>query len=137
MTDGDDSSPIRMLETECVKLEAMLEKTGPRSPIPEIIGLYHQVMTVSSLSAAIAKAAPASGSAEGVRRAGQLVSERFDGAMHPDILKGLSESVEELKGTLQSKASDAEPDAQMYDELRQMMSTLEFVRQYGDRLADD
>ena len=71
-----------------------------------------------------------------------VIYERFNSNIHPNIMQNLSSSIEKTTKTLQCKSEgqkskeDIENDAKLYEELRQMMSTKEFVEQYDKQLHD-
>jgi hypothetical protein len=80
---------------------------------------------------------------EKIRQTEKLISERFDSIIHPKIMETLSTSIQELSDNLQSGNSgekskeQTELDAKLFDELRQTMSTKEFVEQYENELSHD
>jgi hypothetical protein len=63
--------------------------------------------------------------------------------MHPQILEKLTQSIQDVTRNLQSSSSgqkskeDIENEAKQYEELREKMSTKEFVEQYDKGLSDD
>ena len=60
--------------------------------------------------------------------------------MHPQIIENLTKSIKQITSELQSNNSeqkskkDIERQAKLYEELRQKMSTKEFVEQYDKGL---
>jgi len=73
----------------------------------------------------------------------KLISEKFNHTMHPQILEKLTQSIQDVTRNLQSSSSgqkskeDIENEAKQYEELREKMSTKEFVEQYDKGLSDD
>jgi len=71
------------------------------------------------------------------------ISEKFNSVIHPKIMESLSRTILELTKNLQSVNSgerskeQTKSDAKLFDELRQIMSTKEFVEQYENGLSDD
>jgi hypothetical protein len=80
---------------------------------------------------------------EKIQQTEKLISERFDSIIHPKIMETLSTSIQKLSDNLQSRNPDekskeqTELDAKLFDELRQTMSTKEFVEQYENELSND
>jgi len=73
----------------------------------------------------------------------KLISDKFNYTIHPQILEKLTQSIQDITTNLQSSSSgqkskeEIENEAKQYEELRQKMSTKEFVEQYGKGLSDD
>ena len=71
-----------------------------------------------------------------------MISEKFDSHVHPRTLEKLGNSIQSIMDNLQSGSSeqksreDIENEAKLYEELRQKMSTKEFVEQYDKELSD-
>jgi hypothetical protein len=65
-----------------------------------------------------------------------IISEKFNSVLHPQVMKKLSNLIENYMKELQSISTehklkqDIEKEAKIYEELRQVMSTKEFVKQY-------
>nr|MCH9659230.1 hypothetical protein [archaeon] len=80
---------------------------------------------------------------EKIKQTKKLISERFDFDIHPKTMERLSVSIQKLTKILQSRNSgekskvQTESDAKLFDELRQTMSTKEFVEQYENTISDD
>ena len=80
---------------------------------------------------------------EKIQKTEKLISKRFNSSIHPKILEKLSTSIQELTKNLQSENSrekskvQIESDAKLFEELRQTMSTKEFVEQYESGLSHD
>ena len=73
------------------------------------------------------------------------ITEKFDTELHPLIVSQLTESIQIHTNSLQSLAKDTgqkskeiiEAEAKKYKELRELMSTKEFVIQYENGLKND
>jgi len=137
----------KIFQIEFQKLQNLFDVADSKTDmnIHEIIETYYQVMNVSSMTTML-KQQPDSQSKELLKKIQQtekLISERFDSIIHPKIMETLSISIQELSKNLQSRNSDekskeeTESDAKLFDELRQAMSTKEFVEQYGNELSHD
>jgi len=80
---------------------------------------------------------------EKIQESENLISEKFNSIIHPKILQKLSTTIQELTKNLQSRNSNEkskeqiESDAKLFEELRQNMSTKEFVEQYDYGIAND
>jgi hypothetical protein len=145
MTSTEDISKIFQIESQ--KLQNLFDVADSKTDINihEIIETYYQVMNVSSMTTML-KQQPDSQSKElleKIQQTDKLISERFDSIIHPKIMETLSTSIQELSNNLQSGNSgkkskeETESDAKLFDELRQAMSTKEFIEQYGDELSHD
>jgi hypothetical protein len=145
MTSAEDISKIFQIESQ--KLQNLFDVADSKTDINihEIIETYYQVMNVSSMTTML-KQPPDSQSKElleKIQQTDKLISERFDSIIHPKIMETLSTSIQELSNNLQSGNSgkkskeETEFDAKLFDELRQAMSTKEFIEQYGDELSHD
>lgn len=145
MTSADDIS--QMFETESQKLENLFSnvdaKTGVN--IHDIVETYYQVMNVSSMATMLKQQADSEPKelSEKIQKTEKLISKRFNSTIHPKILEKLSTSIQELTKNLQSENSrekskvQIESDAKLFEELRQTMSTKEFVEQYESGLSHD
>ena len=78
---------------------------------------------------------------EKINKTETIISDTFDSDIHPKINRYLTNSIQNIMKDLQSKNSekrskqDIEDEAKQYEELRQMMSTREFVEQYGKSIS--
>ena len=144
MTSADDIS--KMFDAESQNLETLFDTADSKTDmnIHEIVETYYQVMNVSSMALMLktqAKSEPEE-LMEKIQKTEKLISSRFDSAIHPKIMEKLSMSIQELTKTLQSHSGEkskeqTELDAKLFEELRQNMSTKEFVEQYENGLSHD
>lgn len=145
MTSADAIS--QMFENESQKLENLFSNADSKNDvnIHDIVETYYQVMNVSSMATMLKQQADFEPKelSEKIQKIEKLISERFDSSIHPKILEKLSTSIQELTKNLQSEnpreksKEQTELDAKMFDELRQTMSTREFVEQYESGLSHD
>ena len=111
--------------------------------VNQIIPIYYQVMTVTSLGKVLQEKIAVffeiekySIVSEKIVKTQNFISEKFDSDLHKQTLSYLAHSIAEISEKLQSDNSSEkskeqiESDAKMYDVLRQIMSTKEFVEQY-------
>jgi len=137
----------QMFESESQKLENLISNADSKTDmnIHEIVETYYQVMNVSSMATMLKEQTDSEPKEllEAIQKTEKLISERFDSSIHPKILERLSISIQTLTKNLQSEnTSDkskeqTELDAKLFDELRQTMSTREFVEQYESGLSHD
>ena len=145
MTSAEDISI--MFQTESRKLQNLFDVADSKTDmtIHEIIETYYQVMNVSSMTTMLKQQADSQSKEllEKIQQTEKLIFERFDSIIHPKIMKKLSTSIQELSKNLQSGNSgkkskeQTESDAKLFDELRQTMSTKEFVEQYEKGISHD
>lgn len=143
MTSAEDIS--KMFEDESKKIENLFDVADSKTEmsIHEIVEAYYQVMNVSSMANMLKQVNPEHELKEKINKTEKLISQRFDSIIHPRIIQNLSASIQELTKKLQSGNSgekskeQTEPDTMLFDELRQNMSTKEFVEQYENGLSHD
>lgn len=145
MTSADDIS--QMFETESQKLENLISNVDAKTDvnIHDIVETYYQVMNVSSMATMLKQQVDSEPRelSEKIQKTEKLISERFNSSIHPKILEKLSTSIQELTKNLQSENTggkskeQTELDAKKFDELREIMSTREFVEQYESGLSHD
>ena len=145
MTSSDDMS--EMFDNESQKLQVMIDTASskPCLNIHEIVETYYQVMNVSSMSTMLRGHVESESKSllDKIHESEKLISEQFNSITHPQIMKILSNSIIVDTKKLQSGSSDKkskediESDAKLFENLRQKMSTLEFVEQYNKSLHHD
>ena len=146
MASIDDISNMFHIESE--KLENLINIATTKSElsIHEIIETYYQIMNVSSISAALKQQLQAVEHKillDKIVDIEKVISEKFNSHLHPQILEKLAKSIQDSMKNLQSTSSeqkskeDTENEAKLYEELRQKMSTKEFVEQYDKELSHD
>ena len=137
----------KMIESESQKLSSLFDSADSKTDmnIHEIVETYYQVMNVSSMAIMLKAQADSEPKEiiDKITQTEELISDRFDSTIHPKIMDYLSSSIQELTKNLQSENSgekskeQTESDAKLFDELRQTMSTKEFVEQYENRISHD
>ena len=148
--DSAISSMFDMLSLEYKKLELQLDGAmldNSKLPISQIIPIYHQVLNVSSLMQVFKQyfehSEPPNESQNLINNVESLISTKFNSDFHRNFLEQLSVlipvSVDKLKSQKNSQKTETEikNDATMYDKLRELMSTKEFVEQYDKGLSND
>lgn len=138
----------RMFDSESEKLQNLINiaETKSELSIHEIVETYYQIMNMSSMMTMLKQQLTQNEHQPLLEKISQIenvVSNKFNLQIHPQIIKNLSDSIQSTTKNLQSKNSeqkskdDTEDEAKLYDELRKMMSTKEFVEQYDAGLSHD
>ena len=145
MTSAEEIS--KMFNSESQKLSSLFDIADSKIDmnIHEIVETYYQVMNVLSMATMLEQQLDSEPKEliEKTKQTKKLISKRFDSNIHPKIMAHLSISIQELTKTLQSGNSgekskeQTESDAKSFDELRQTMSTKEFVEQYENTISND
>jgi len=146
MASIDDIS--NMFHTESEKLENLINNASTKSElsIPEIIETYYQVTNVSSMITMLKQQLHADEHQtllDKIQEIEQVISDKFNSNIHPQIMEKLANSIQDAMKNLQSGSLEQKPkneiesDAELYEQLRQTMSTKEFVEQYDKGLSHD
>ena len=145
MTSTDDIS--QMFDDESLKLQNLIRiaESNYDLNIHEIIETYYQVMNISSMSTLLKEQVESQPNSllDKIQVIDKFISEQFNSNIHPRIMKILSTSIQETTEKLQSgntgkkSKEKIESEAKLFEELRQKMSTREFVEQYNKGLYND
>ena len=145
MTSSEDIS--QMFDSESKKLQNLIDTANSKTDINihEIVETYYQVMNVSSMATMLKQQADSEPSSllSQIQETEKMISEKFDSIIHPKILAKISLSIQEMTKNLQSGNSgekskeQIESNAKLFEELRQTMSTKEFVEQYENGISHD
>jgi hypothetical protein len=145
MTSSDAIS--QMFDSESQKLESLFDTVDSKTnmSIHEIVETYYQVMNVSSMATMLKEQADSEPKEllSKIQGTEKMISEKFDSILHLRILAKISSSIQEMTKNLQSGNSgekskeQIESDAKLFEELRQTMSTKEFVEQYENGISHD
>ena len=132
---------------EFEKLENLVNQINSENELDvnQIVEIYYQITNVSSLIEVMKQQIDKSdlSSFEKISNAENFISEKFNSTIHPKIMNNIENSVSEITKNLQSLDSDQksketiENEAKLYEKLREIMSTKEFVKQYDAGLSDD
>ena len=138
---------IKLFITEFEKLENLTSQINSENELPvnQIVTLYYQITNVSSLIEVMRQQIDKSdlSSFEKISNAENFISEKFNSTIHPKIMSNISNSVLEITKNLQSLNSEQksketiENEAKLYEKLREIMSTKEFLKQYDSGLSND
>ena len=153
-----DSEPsfdesYQLFQTESNQIEDMIKNTIEKSDrtISDIVQIYYQVIKVVSLGKLLKqkfqdKVEPNHHTLlDRIDEVQNIISEKFNMSLHPTILSQLTDSVQKHTDNLKLLAKESgekskesiEKEAKLYKELRDFMSTKEFVEQYATGLKDD
>ncbi len=130
----------RMFHTESDKLKGLISNaTVTDLPVSEIVEIYYQVINVSSMALMLRQQLdPVKHKQllDRITHAESVISERFNSDIHPRIQANLADLITESTKNLQSQDTGNDTDmSAAYENLRQMMSTREFVGQYEKGLS--
>jgi len=138
---------IELFIIEFEKLENLANQINSENELDvnQIVEIYYQITNVSSLIEVMKQQIDKSdlSSFEKISNAENFISEKFNSTIHPKIMNNIENSVSEITKNLQSLDSDQksketiENEAKLYEKLREIMSTKEFVKQYDAGLSDD
>ena len=132
---------------EFEKLENLVNKLNSENELPvnQIVEIYYQITNVSSMIEVMKQQIDKSdlSSFEKISNVENFISKKFNSTIHPKIMNNIENSISEITKNLQSLDSDQksketiENEAKLYEKLREMMSTKEFVKQYDAGLSYD
>ena len=146
----DVANSLELLDSEFEKFQKIIDSMPKNSEkmIPDIVSLYFQATMVETLSKKLRQDIVESDQQtylEKINKIQKYVDENFSKSLHPEILSQLINSIQESTDNLkllgqnsQEKTKEIiENEAQLYKELRELMSTKEFVEQYDSGIKDD
>ena len=147
----EESSNIFYTESNQLQDVIGITTKSEKLTISEIVQTYYQVMKVSSISKLLKESFKWSTDPKHqelihkIHDVQKQIAEEFDVKLHPIIVSQLTDSIQRHTNNLQSLAKETsqkskeviETEANQYKELRELMSTKEFVMQYENGLKDD
>tara|TARA_B100001167_G_C16621838_1_gene235359 strand:+ start:80 stop:520 length:441 start_codon:yes stop_codon:yes gene_type:complete len=139
---------LRMFASESDKLKNLVNGMNPENELSvhQIVEVYYQITNVSSMITVMKQQLDQtddSTSLEKILNAENFISEKFNFTLHPKIMQSITNSISDITVKLQSLNSKQksketiENEAKLYEKLRELMSTREFVKQYNSGLSDD
>ena len=146
----DVGNSLELLDSEFEKFQKLINSIPKNSEkiIPDIVNLYFQATMVETLSKKLKE--DISGSEqqkhlEKINTIQKYVDENFSKSLHPEILSKLINSIQKSTDNLKLLGQSTEEktkeiienEARLYKELRELMSTKEFVEQYDAGIKDD
>ena len=146
----DMVNSLELLDSEFEKFQTIIDSISKNSEkmIPDIVSLYFQATMVETLSKKLRQDIVESDQQtylEKINKIQKYVDENFSKSLHPEILSQLINSIQESTDNLklldqnseQKTKEIIENEAQLYKELRELMSTKEFVEQYESGIKND
>ena len=146
----DVANSLKLLDSEFEKFQKIIDSMPKNSEkmIPDIVSLYFQATMVETLSKRLTQDISESKQQthlEKINKIQKYVDENFSKSLHPVILSQLVNSIQKSTNDLKLLGQNSEAktkeiienEAQLYKELRELMSTKEFVEQYDAGIKDD
>ena len=134
---------LELFTSEYNKLENLVNAMNfdDELPVNQIVEVYYQITNVSSMIT-VMKPQLAQNN-DKILYAEKFISEKFNSIIHPKIMKHITNSISGITSNLQSLNSEQksketiETEAKLYEKLREIMSTKEFVKQYDAGMSHD
>ena len=110
-------------------------------PVNQIVEVYYQITNISSMIIVVKPQLDRNNTK--ILYVEKFISEKFNSIIHPKIMEHIVNSISSITRNLQSINSEQksketiESEAKLYEKLREMMSTREFVKQYDTGLSHD
>ena len=146
----DMVNSLELLDSEFEKFQTIIDSISKNSKkmIPDIVSLYFQATMVETLSKKLRQDIVESDQQtylEKINKIQKYVDENFSKSLHPQILSQLINSIQESTDNLKLLDQNSEEktkeiienEAQLYKELRELMSTKQFVEQYESGIKND
>ena len=146
----DMVNSLELLDSEFEKFQSIIDSISKNSKkmIPDIVSLYFQATMVETLSKKLRQDIVESDQQtylEKINKIQKYVDENFSKSLHPEILSQLINSIQESTDNLKLLGQNSEEktkeiienEAQLYKELRELMSTKQFVEQYESGIKND
>ena len=146
----DMVNSLDLLDSEFEKFQKIIDSISKNSKkmIPDIVSLYFQATMVETLSKKLRQDIVESDQQtylEKINKIQKYVDENFSKSLHPEILSQLINSIQESTDNLKLLEQNSEEktkeiienEAQLYKELRELMSTKQFVEQYESGIKND
>ena len=150
-TETNENETLELFTSESEKLQKIIDsipKTSEKK-ISDIINLYYQVTMVQTLAKKIKSDLKSPTENQNlfdeINKTEEYMNEKFSKSLHPEILSELTSSIQVSTDNLKKLGQDSEQktketiekEALLYKELRELMSTKEFVEQYETGIKDD
>ena len=138
---------IELFDTEFIKLENLVTEINLEHELPvnQIVSIYYQITNVTSMIEVMKQQIDNFDLTfhEKISNTETFISKKFNSIIHPKIMTNITNSISEITKNLQSLNSEQksketiENEAKLYEKLRAIMSTKEFVKQYDSGLSND
>jgi hypothetical protein len=109
--------------------------------VNQIVEIYYQIINVSSMIMVVKPQLDQNN--DKILYVEKFISEKFNSIIHPKIMEHIANSISGITSNLQSINSEQksketiENEAKLYEKLREIMSTKEFVKQYDAGMSHD
>ncbi len=146
----DMINSLDLLDSEFEKFQKIIDSISKNSKkmIPDIVSLYFQATMVETLAKKLRQNIMESEQQthlEKINKIQKYVDENFSKSLHPEILSQLVNLIQKSTDNLKLLDQNSEEktkeiienEAQLYKELRELMSTKEFVQQYESGIKND
>ncbi|MBC8252039.1 MAG: hypothetical protein H8E89_10695 [Candidatus Nitrosopelagicus sp.] len=134
---------LELFTSEYDKLENLVNAMNFNDElhVNQIVEVYYQITNVSSMITVVKPQLAQNN--DKILYAEKFISEKFNSIIHPKIMKHITNSISGITSNLQSINSEhksketIENEAKLYEKLREIMSTKEFVKQYDVGISHD
>jgi len=134
---------LELFTSEYDKLENLVNAMNFNDElhVNQIVEVYYQITNVSSMITVVKPQLAQNN--DKILYAEKFISEKFNSIIHPKIMKHITNSISNITSNLQSINSEhksketIENEAKLYEKLREIMSTKEFVKQYDAGISHD
>ena len=134
---------LELFTSEYDKLENLVNAMNFNDElhVNQIVEVYYQITNVSSMITVVKPQLAQNN--DKILYAEKFISEKFNSIIHPKIMKHITNSISNITSNLQSINSEQksketiENEAKLYEKLREIMSTKEFVKQYDACISHD
>jgi len=134
---------LELFTSEYDKLENLVNAMNfdDELHVNQIVEVYYQITNVSSMIIVVKPQLDQNN--DKILYAEKFISEKFNSIIHPKIMKHITNSISGITSNLQSINSEhksketIENEAKLYEKLREIMSTKEFVKQYDAGISHD
>jgi Fic family protein len=134
---------LELFTSEYDKLENLVNAMNFNDElhVNQIVEVYYQITNVSSMITVVKPQLAQNN--DKILYAEKFISEKFNSIIHPKIMKHITNSISGITSNLQSINSEhksketIENEAKLYEKLREIMSTKEFVKQYDAGISND
>ena len=134
---------LELFTSEYDKLENLVNAMNfdDELHVNQIVEVYYQITNVSSMITVVKPQLAQNN--DKILYAEKFISEKFNSIIHPKIMKHITNSISNITSNLQSINSEQksketiENEAKLYEKLREIMSTKEFVKQYDAGISHD
>jgi hypothetical protein len=134
---------LELFTSESNKLENLVNALNfdAELPVNQIVEVYYQITNLSSMITVVKPQLDQNN--DKVLSTEKFISEKFNSRIHPKIMERIATLISDITSNLQSINSEQksketiENEAKLYEKLREIMSTKEFVKQYDAGLSYD